>query len=125
MYQKYKGLTSFELMGVCMVLIILSGAAIMNMRISLESGRITEAHVNIDMLGTAHTAYFYKNSTFASNATLVSEEYIAPGKMWDGTQMLDPWDNPLDIAPSGSTLLIQLSPASQARAGKNITFTVQ
>lgn len=123
--KRYKGLTSTELMGVCIVILLLCAASFLTTHNVWDTEKITEATLNINTLGDAHTAYYHTNSTFASNATLVSEGYIIPGKMWDGAQMVDAWETPLVMTVSGSKLTIQLSPTSQVKAGKNISVTVE
>lgn len=124
-YQRKKGLTAIELAVVCVVIVVIASCAAFVTQNYLKSMKIADAEANIKLLGAAHTAYFYNQGTFASDTVLVSNNYIVPGKMWNGAQMIDPWGNPLAESVSGSTLTIQLSAASQALAGRNISVIVQ
>lgn len=124
-YQRKKGLTAIELAVVCVVIVVIASCAAFVTQNYLKSMKIADAEANIKLLGAAHTAYFYNQGTFASDTVLVTNNYIVPGKMWNGTQMIDPWGNPLARSVSGSTMTIQLSAASQALAGRNISVIVQ
>jgi len=124
-YQRKKGLTAIELAVVCVVIVVIASCAAFVTQNYLKSMKIADAEANIKLLGAAHTAYFYNQGTFASDTVLVNNNYIVPGKMWNGTQMVDPWGNALVESVSGSTMTIQLSAASQALAGRNISVIVQ
>lgn len=124
-YQRKKGLTAIELAVVCVVIVVIASCAAFITQNYLKSMKIADAEANIKLLGAAHTAYFYHQGTFASDTVLVNNNYIVPGKMWNGAQMIDPWGNPLAESVSGSTLTIQLSATSQALAGRNISVVVQ
>lgn len=123
--RKFRGFTVNEL-AICVVVIaILSAAGWLGLQNYYKSLKIAEAEANINTLGTAHIAYYYNKGAFATNAELVNGGYISATKMWNGTQMLDPWNNAIVSSTSGSVMTLQLSAASQAKAGRNITFTVQ
>ncbi|CVK21660.1 hypothetical protein [Sporomusa sphaeroides] len=90
-----------------------------------KSMKIAESTYRINTLGTAHTAYYLENNSFATNDQIVSEGFFTDFKMWNGSQFLDSWNNAIVITVANNKMIIELSASSQQKAGKNYQYIIQ
>ncbi len=124
MKKKRKGLTLIELLLAVAIIAVINGACLLATDVYNKSIRYAKAKNNVNTLCEAHKMYYIKNGAFTTDANLVTGGYISAADMWSGGAMVDPFGNAFTQTSGPDTMTIQLSPATQAKLGTNITCTI-